>query len=188
MDADRLFLERCKQLQTFVSAEEVAEINFLDAAAALRQLFLDDHPLINTVNIKSRMKINYEVGKSWFGPDPYAHLVTFQSDEDSVDPHNPPPSRPFDTLSRDQFMARVVMTINDQQKSIHDLIGYAANVAGGVHHDTKPDPKYHAQHDAAQYLAIGGLPAGIRMLRAITKVALRGLGPLIDDVKSRLSA
>ncbi len=44
MDADRLFIERCKQLEKLMTSHD--ELELLDLSAVLRQILVDDHPLV----------------------------------------------------------------------------------------------------------------------------------------------
>jgi hypothetical protein len=107
--------------------------------------------------------------------------------DDGIDPEALPPQSPARkaavTLNRDQFLSHVIMRLNGANISISDAIRYAANVAGGVHHD--PRKKKELLAEFSNRFGYGGFPLGIRQLKAIARVALRGLQPLIEDVTMR---
>jgi hypothetical protein len=48
MDAEKLFIERCNQIRELAQSHK--EIDLLDLGANLRQLFVDDHPLVHQAN------------------------------------------------------------------------------------------------------------------------------------------
>jgi len=177
MDIDELFLERCRQIEVLMSSNN--EIDLLDLAAVLRQLFLDDHPLVHKANEKERLKLRFRVGQFRNEPDEYT-LV--QSLEDGVDPETRPPGSPSKEVNFDGFINHKVLFVKGQRHSIRDVIKHASDVAGGVH---RSDPK-ERQRLIAEFSAvfgIGGLPGAIRQLQAIGRVALRGLRPLIVAIE-----
>lgn len=182
MKPSSLFLQRCEQIALLL--ESGREIELLDVAARLRQLFLDSHPLAVTVNT-NHLKLHFQVGE--FPPHihPNANDLVLFSLEDAVDPETQDPSRPRLKLSFKRFLAHPVMTIRGQLIPIKHLIRHLANVSGGVHHDPSSDEQYLALVAFSQWLRVGGLPFGTRIMRAIGRVSLRGLQPLIDDVKAR---
>lgn len=182
MNPDVLFLKRCEQLQLLVESHR--EIEILDLAARLRQLLADKHPLTATVNT-NKVKLRFEVGYFDGPPDPFEAYVQFQSLEDGVDPYTRHKPQVPKRLNIDEFLAHHVMTVSGERRTIKDIIRHVSNVAGGVHHDPTPDQEYAILVELARAFSVGGLPAGFRILKAIGRVTLRGLQPLIEDVRSR---
>ena len=175
-----LFLERYRQLS--VAAEATTEISLLDLGAILRQLLADKHSLVDTANT-GRLPLAFVVGEY----DPFWRSIpgipepTLYSLEDGIDPEDiPNPVRVI--LTKDGFLAHQIAMSHGNAITIKDLIKYAANVAGGVHHDPSPKVEYQAVHAASEVFMIGGLPFGIRPLRAIARVTLRALKPLADSI------
>ncbi|PDS77380.1 hypothetical protein [Rhizobium sp. L43] len=182
MRPEPLFLERCEQVQVLLESNR--EIEILDLAARLRQLLLDQHCLAGAANT-NKVKLRFEVGHFDGGPDPFEAYVTFRSLEDGVDPQTRArPQEPL-RLNLDEFMAHKVMIVSGAAISIKEIIRHVSNVAGGVHYDPNPKQEYKLLQEVGQMFGIGGLPAGVRVLKAMARVALRGLQPLIDDVRKR---
>jgi hypothetical protein len=75
------------------------------------------------------------------------------------------------------------LVANGQEHTVKDVIKFAANVAGGVHHDPKPKPEFGAIKEFSDRFGIGGLPAGIRQLMAIARVTLKAFRPLLEQLK-----
>ncbi|WP_156942657.1 hypothetical protein [Mesorhizobium sp. L48C026A00] len=82
-------------------------------------------------------------------------------------------------------MAHHVISPRGKKVTVRDIIRLTSHVAGSIHYDPKPKPEHEILDAFSKRLSVGGLPAGIRMLRAITRVSLRGLQPLIEDVRVR---
>jgi hypothetical protein len=182
MDAETLFLERCNQIQ--ILAQSSREIEILDIGGRLRQLFLDDKHLISTAN-KDKVKLRFDVGQFSGEPDPYEAYVTYHSLEDGVDPYVPGHERTPLRLTMDDFLAHHIMTINGKRILVKDIIFFTSHVAGSIHFDPKPRKEFEVLAEFAKFFSVGGLPGGTRILTAIARVALRGLQPLIDNIKAR---
>lgn len=183
MDAEPLFLRRCEQAAILAQSEDEAEL--LDLAGLLRQMLLDSFKLMDTVN-KNRIKPTFYVGISNFSePDPY-ELQTFWTILDGLDPEIPGRSGPSAHMTRNQFLGHTVINHFGNKIAIKDIIKHCAEEAGGVHHDprTKSTPVVKANRE----VIVKGFPIGVYHLKAIAKVMLRGLQPIIDDVQKRQSA
>jgi hypothetical protein len=185
MHPDALFLERCAQIQLL--AESRREIEVLDIGGRLRQMFLDPHNLVAVANV-NKVKLRFEVGRFSDEFDQYAEFVVFDSLEDGVDPYDGDGNRSALALSLtlDEFMAHHVMTIDGNKVAVKDIIRFTSHVAGSIHYDPRPKPEHEILDAFSKQFSIFGLPAGIRMLVAIARVSLRGLQPLVDDVRLRL--
>lgn len=90
------------------------------------------------------------------------------------------------TLTREGFSTLPVIYLQGQMITVREVVRHAALVAGGVHHDSNPREEFHSLVGASRTIQIGGLPFGIRDLMAIARVTIRGLQPLIDDVRRQL--
>lgn len=87
-------------------------------------------------------------------------------------------------LSIGNFLNHVVIHASGETLTIKDVIKHAAESAGGVHHN-QHSKKHRVLAQLSQRVGIGGLPLGIRMLKAISRVAMRSLSPLIERVEKR---
>jgi hypothetical protein len=181
MDANRLFIERCDQVAILLESHK--ELDLLDLAAKLRQLLFDQHSLADTVNT-SPIRLEFRVGE-WSEMPPGIPKPTLWTLEDGLDPETGAPTRGVVVLSRDEFGQYPVAYFQNHPIKVRDVIRYAAHVAGGIHHDPQPQPEYRVLHALSQSYGIGGLPLGVRQLKAIGRVGIRGMRPLIEDVKQR---
>jgi len=181
MNPDALFLYRCQQIETLIDGAET-ELDLLDIAAKLRQLLFDQHSLVDAVN-KSGKTIKFVVGSFILPMPPPRHgIMALMS---GLDPRSPIPS-PEKVLTRQQFGAYVPLYLNGHPVTVKDIIRYAANVAGGVHFDPNNSrDEYQAQKLFWPGTKLGGASPGGAHLRPIGRVALRGLSPVIEEVRSR---
>jgi hypothetical protein len=179
MDAGSLFLARCKQIET--AMQSTNEIELLDLSAYLRQLLIDHTSPLHTVNQERRLKLKFVVGEFTQRPDSYTAILSL---EDGVDPESRRPGMPRKEVSLGGFLDHTILYLRGQPRSVRDVINFAANVAGGVHHAPTPAEQQKLIHNYSSQISIGGLPGAIRQLQAIARVALRGLRPLIEAVEN----
>ena len=182
MHPDRLFLERCEQIALL--SESYREIDILDIGARLRALVLDKHSLVEVANI-NRLKLRFKVGKFLPLP-PGTPEPMFMSLEDALDPFTCVGPSLNTELNYDDFLCHHIMNINGNKILIKHVIQASSNLMGGIHYDPRPDKDHQKLVELSKFIEIGGTPASIRILKAIGRVTLRGLEPLIVDVSRRL--
>src|SRR5262245_57675602 len=107
MDADILFLERCKQVEK--AAQSSSEIDLLDLSARLRQRLLD--PLIHEVNRQRRLKLRFVVGEFTLTPGAYTAILSL---EDGVDPDTRRPGTPRMEVNLDGFLGHKILYLKGQ--------------------------------------------------------------------------
>jgi hypothetical protein len=180
MDAERLFIQRCER--TGELAQSQKEIDMLDLAANLRQLLVDDYPLVHQANAENRLKLTFRVGEFRNQPDQYTAILAL---EDGLDPDTRPPGSPSREVNFNGFMNHRILFLKGKGHSVQDVIQMAANVAGGVHRTDNPSDKQKLIADYSRSVSIGGLPGAIRQLQAIARVALKGLSPLIAAIETK---
>lgn len=180
MDPKQLFIARCKQLEELLKSND--ELSAIDLSGILRQLLADQHSLVQTVNA-NKVPIRFLVKKIREMPQGLPP-PTFLLLEDGLDPDTSPPIYPPPVeLTLGDFLNHVVLINKGQRHTVKDIIKFSANVAGGIHHDPRPKVEYAAIKAFSEMFGIGGLPAGVRQLRAISRVTLKALRPLIEDVE-----
>jgi hypothetical protein len=179
MDLNRLFLRRCDQVAELMASADEGDL--VDLAGRLRQLLFDGNAsLVDKIN-PNKIPLQFVVGTFRFPPEPNSTL----SLQDGFDPETASPGKPSRTVSREEFSTYPVIYLGLQPITVREVVRYAALVAGGVHHDDKPRDEFKQIVDAAKRLHIGGLPFGIRDLMAIARVTIKGLQPLIEDVRRK---
>jgi hypothetical protein len=179
MEAEDLFLERCGQIERLLASH--TEIELLDLAGLLRQLLLDGTPLVHKVN-NYGLKLKFEVGLFRQPPDKHTAVLIL---EDGLDPDTRPPRSPSKEVNLDGFLEHTIIVTAGKAYSVSDVIKFAANVSGGVHHVENPKGAQKVLSRFSMLYSLGGLPAGVRQLKAICRVTLKGLSPLIAAVKRK---
>jgi hypothetical protein len=90
---------------------------------------------------------------------------------------------PPSDLSRDAMLKCVVMMIQGENLTVHDLIDVGAHIEGAVHAGGPSTPKEKALAEVNKQLQIGGMAAATRSLLAVGRVTLRGLKPLREAIR-----
>jgi hypothetical protein len=74
------------------------------------------------------------------------------------------------------------MVLHGQQITVRDLIDQLAHIEGAVHSAAPSERREVLLREASRLLFIDGLPAGVRQIRSIARVVVRGLDPLRQTV------
>jgi hypothetical protein len=130
---------------------------------------------VNQINKEYRLKIKFIIN------DKFSSDATFWSIEDGIDP-NTAPFPNVKEVNVEGFLQKQIMVIGGREITIKDLIKHMTNVEGGVHPGVTKTEKDRILKEIGQNFVIGGLPAGIRLLRAVSRVVLKGLEPLRQKV------
>jgi len=178
MEADRLFLERCTQIEKLMQSDR--EIDLLDLSALLRQVLLEG--LVHKANSKHRIKLTFRVGEFHYQPDVYTQVLSL---EDGLDPETARPGKASKEVDFDGLIGHTVLFLKGKRHSVGDVIKLAAIVAGGVHHVDNPREQQELIAEYSATHSIGGLPGAIRQLKPIGRVALKGFRPLIDALDNK---
>ena len=181
MDKDFLFLKTLEDLENKIKSKDAYEI-FM-AAGLLRKLLVDRSPLIDQVNKNRKLKILFTVNDR---PVPAGDSsLEFWSIEDGFDPETSVPhlSKPIQ-VKRDQLLKRTIMLYRGETIKVLDLIKFISNVQGAIHTGKVKKDKEEVLKEMQSYFSIGGLPAGVRILTAISRVVLKGLEPLRESIKT----
>jgi hypothetical protein len=139
------------------------------------------------------MRIRYRINRGGqLLKEVLADSPKYWSIQDGLDPETsltePEPAE----VTRDEFLATVIMRVRDQEISVKDTILHTANVVGAVH-PGKPPPRRRDTAELLEEMAaglrIGGYRPDIRSLQAIGRVVVSGLIPLRERIqKDSLSA
>ena len=186
MDAERLFLNTLADLERRAEASDEYEV--LMSAALLRKLLMNGLPLMDQVNQKHRLRLRFPIN----GVTPYEELVledrpVYWSLEDALDPEldHPPGLQAPQDATRDQLLGRRVMVVKGQTVTVRDLIDQLAHIEGAVHSGSPREQREATLKEASREVFVGGLPAGLRQVRAVGRVVLRGLAPLREAVEAQ---
>ena len=165
--------------------------NYVKASGILRQILIDENPLLDLVNKEYRKKILFEVVK----PAPLAPKQSISADgtvwtEIGMGMSFMSPSKDKsrnDMLTKDQFLKRRVITFGHQDISVLEIIKLNANKIGGVHIDIKQpnniiDLNVLKGNSAMNFK--GGITGGAYQINEISIIVLKALNELEELVKS----
>lgn len=179
MDKDTLFLKTIEDVENKMKSKDAYEI--LMISGLLRKLLLDDYPLTDQVNKNRRLKISFVINDR---KPPFVDAsLEFWSIEDGFDPDTSVPhlSKPL-AVDRERLLNSEIMIVNREVITVFDLIKFLSHVLGAIHAGSPKTSKEIALNEINKYLKIGGLPAGIRSILAVSRVVLKGLEPLRKSV------
>jgi hypothetical protein len=199
-NADEFFLETLEDLREKVSKRPPRKYQFALIGLLLRKLLLDNHNLVDTVNLK-REKVFYRIPVRKGSPDKgynwsaQATIVLFDflcSTNRSAEfmvwmEHSPDEAKSVEVCELDlQKFLRVPVNIyhDGQVSTVKDLIDYAAHVFGGAHFSPARKPEQE-RLERFQKLLSAPYPLELAMLQSIGGVVLRGLQSLETHVRTR---
>lgn len=179
MDKSQLFIKTIEDIEERLTSHDEYEI--LMIAGLLRKLLLDSNPLMNQVNQEKRLKITFTV--NYRGVPQTPPIPFFWSIEDGIDPDTSVPhlSNPK-KVNRDDFLKIPIILFNGRIIIVKDLILHMAHVEGAIHPGMPKSDEEKVLKELGQTLGIGGLPTGIRLLKAISRVVLKGLQQLKNEI------
>lgn len=176
MNIENLFVNTLKDLEVKIGSNDPYEI--LMATALLRKLLIDENPLVDQVNKSPRLRIGFDVNDRLVPTN-----VSMWFIQDGFDPETSVPhlSKPIN-MNKDNMLKRPVMLINGVVITVLDLIKFQSHVQGAVHSGDPRSDKEKVLKNAEETFTVGGMPGGLRSIKAIGRVVLKGLEPLKQEV------
>ncbi len=176
---DELFVRRFDDLADGLRARD--DYERLKVAAGLRQMLLDESPLVHQANRSRRLKLRFRVNKT----RDHSHLpvqpdVLFHAH--GLDPTVFQVLEGTRELKLEEFLGHPLVETPQGAISIADLIRYGANKAGGVHLDPARDESDARLEAAFGRMAAFGVHAIAIALQTITRITLAALKPLRDAI------
>jgi hypothetical protein len=184
VEGDQLFLETLRDLEKRTGTA-ASEYELLRSAALLRQLLLDESPLVHQVNRGRNLRFVFRVNVRepiWkrAGTDP----PVFWSRHDGLDPDTALVSAEIAELKWDGFLGALVMIVDRRNFTVRDIIDQAAHVLGGVHAGTPREQAQEALSAVAASFRIGDADPVTGALRAIARIVLRAFDPLRRQIEA----
>jgi hypothetical protein len=185
VDRDQLFVQVLKDLEIRSTDPGQTEYELLRIGSILRQLLLDQDPLLYQVSRPREVPIRF--GVNAFKPPwkmiPGFPQPTFTSVQDGFDPLTAVPHMVLvEEVALEDLLQRVVMTIGERDVTVKDAIRQVAHVSGAVHAGAPRQEIEHAMASVSDSLQIGGFDPVIRTLCAVGRVVVRALTPLRDEI------
>lgn len=150
--------------------------SLIRAAGLLRQLLLDDTPLVHQVNRPYRRKIQFEVVDHRTPPPviPQAHWLN--PDASSF------PRAQTINLNLDGLLSMPYLILEGTTATVRDLIKACANVKGGVHLGIVRTSEEGAIIDFDRAFRLVGEEPSLFAIAGVCRVVLRGLAPLVRAI------
>ncbi len=174
-EKETLFLRTLEDLERRLLDEDPYVV--LGAAALIRKLLLDDHPLVDQVNRQHRIKLSFEIS-SPLGPPPGLPPPSFFSVQDGIDPDTAPPFKKRIQVSRDQLFQTVLTVVDNHKYSMREIVLFESNVMGAVHAGSPRSDKEKALHEIDSTISVGGYASSLRQLKGIGRVVVKALTPI----------
>lgn len=140
------------------------------------KLLYDRHPLVDVANT-SGQQIVFSVNDRKLPTDP---TLVFYSIEDGIDPDTSVPHLTNAVrMDRNGLYQQPVMVVKGEAITVKDLIRFLRDKQGSVHADNVSlTDKDKLMKELQATLFIGGTNSGLRLMRAIARVVIKGLNPL----------
>jgi hypothetical protein len=149
--------------------------SIIRASGLLRQLLIDNEPLVHQINRRYRLRIEFEVIGIF--KLPIRPVICWQN----LDPSNFPNARKT-RLRLDNFLSAECLVFRDYDFTVKDVITACAHMKGGIHSGKAENEKEEGILDFDEILKIGGLDATLAALRGIIKITQIALKPLVQAI------
>ncbi len=170
---NELFIETIADIRAKLDSGRPYDL--IRASGLLRQLLLDDSPLLHKVNSKYKIKFLFRCHNKLEQvpglPEPDMHWINI------ADVGFPKKVGPWD-LNLEQFLGWHCLLINGHKFTVKDIIKACANVKGGVHLGSAKDEKEKAILDLDHSIQIAGSEVSTLTLSSILQVTLVAIEPL----------
>ncbi|GAB3046895.1 hypothetical protein GCM10027214_06070 [Stenotrophomonas tumulicola] len=150
--------------------------DMIRAAGLIRQLLLDNEPLIHKVNKKYSAKIVFKVIAAQLEQLPTANVRAM-----AISPRNWAKAKTED-LRLDQFLKKTVATYGECRISVHTAILTCAHVMGGVHYGKPTSDNENATIELDKQLRNKDSTLIIEIMRDISSIVIDALAPLHSKI------
>lgn len=180
-EQEKLFIRTLDDLTARSKSNDPYDV--LGISALLRKLLIDGTPLVHQVNKNYRKKLEFHIGLESQPPVSDSKRLVW-SIQDGFDPETGRPGRPTSLVDIDGLLAAKVLMINGRYYSVKDLVKFEANVKGGVHSGQPRTDNEILLADLEEFITMGGGRPSLRQMMAITRVVVKGLTPIRDEIES----
>ncbi|HEY9169414.1 MAG TPA: hypothetical protein VIN72_08000 [Lutibacter sp.] len=167
--------------------DQPTNYNNKKSAGLLRQLLLDDHPLIDQVNREYKLKINFKVRKLEQAEPGIGKMIM-----EGISPMENEDESNLEIINRKEFLNKRCLILHEQIYTVYDVIMINSNVRGGIH---SGKPKSEKEKLAVSTIDNGpklgyenGEPTDVTLslVFPVTKIILKSLEELESNVKNVL--
>lgn len=177
MTEEELFLFALRELQRLSNSNVREEV--ISSSKILRQLLLDGGNLVDLINKKTKLKIEFRLAVPAIPPEPFSSEGVWAVIDALYETDDP--SR-ISALRRDQFFSTVIAGVDGENISIKDVVSFAANKMGGVHYEKELKGKDASIAQLSSNLITKEEAAIHLILRAVSRIVIAALTPLRNVV------
>jgi hypothetical protein len=183
---EELFINTFRELDT--RSRSTHPYDLVKCAGLIRLLLLDRYPLVNRANT-SELRITFDMPVQKIeNPKDAGFAPTFFARFDGINPDVPlSDNAEIKKHSLKAFLSKIVMTVEEHDVRIKDIIRFEAHITGGIHAGDVTDVKDKAIEGVAGLQYICDIHATAYQIKSISRVVVRALQPLHDDIMSRYS-
>lgn len=171
--AERLFLETVLDIDEKVTTGDWYSV--LRASALLRQLLVDERPVVHAVNRKCRVRLRFRTLD--LAPLPGEPDVHWRKLDPSLFPGGVTTDQTLD-----QFLAAVCLDWKGRRSTVKDLIKACANASGGTHLGPAKEPEEQLLLEFDEVVRVVGEEPSLKALSGVCRVVLVALQPLVQAV------
>lgn len=192
MHPDVLFLHVVEDLRT-KAAPPHDDYQTLRAAGLLRLLLIDGNKLVAVVNRDRKLKLRFLVRRP-IGMTGISNGWAAIGPAIAPDPRYP--AQPAEFVSQSQLLRREAMQVSKEsihwRFTVHDVIGFACHVLGGVHFGTPENNEdvrlmevveYNSANEESGFTRVR-TPDFVRStITQVSDVVVEGLQPLVEAIR-----
>ncbi|MDO6759608.1 hypothetical protein Q4566_05290 [Tamlana sp. 2_MG-2023] len=167
--------------------DQPTKYNNKKSAGLIRQLLLDDYPLIDQVNSKHKLKMSFKVRKLKNAEPGIGKMIM-----EGIVPKEITNESDIETINRQKFLKLRCLILHEQIYNVQDIIKINSNVRGGIH---SGKAKTEKEKLAVEMINTGpkigyknGEPADVTLglVHPIAKILLKSLEELEYKIKNAL--
>ncbi len=189
-DHENLLLNTIEDLRDKLKKGD--EYSLLRASGLIRQLILDENPLVHIVNKKYKLKILYEVRERNRKVPPKFVVdgvelqsvisVTFAKPGKNEEQY-------VEYLKLDDFLKYDIINFANQNFTVQDIIKLCAHIYGGVHAGKIKEPKDFFLDWANKTISYAdGVQCGVSSIKDIVEIIINALEPLVGEIQMETTA
>ena len=190
---EELFIESLADLRDRIS--KPSRYDNLKASAILRQLLVDDHPLLHLVNreyhhkthFRTRQLEHIEPLKVIDGQVQPGMIINIEK----IVPLENEPEENLEQLTIDQFLGKRCLIYNQYLYNVIDIIKINANIQGGVHAGAPKENNEHAAIELANLSILIGFNNGTLvsiitgLIHPVAQIVIKSLEPIENLINNK---
>jgi hypothetical protein len=182
MNREELFLSVINELRSRIAAAD--EYSLIKASALVRQLVLEERPLVSVANKSLGLKFSFRVAP--FKDDDFQINRNATWLFRDIFPRGTSPAAPiWQTVNRDDFLRAKCLAYLPDRFSVREVVKFCAHVKGGVHHGEPKDRLDVLMNEIDENSRVQGIGLAVKSIQGIGDALLDGIKPLVDALEAQ---